>query len=335
MTRAACAIAIALGFGAAARAEAAACDSNLMIVLDRSCSMNKSPGGGEPRTKWDIAVDAIGQLTTAYAGQLRFGLIMFPDEDGANCVQDGPIYVPVGDDTGAAVVAALEATQPTGPCVTNIDTAVAQVSADPAFDGTPDPSGRRGFALLITDGKQSGSCGGNGADPTTIANLEALYAAGYPTYVVGFGGGVDPDDLAAFAAAGGVPRAGDPPYYQADDAAALAEALDAIAGDIVGDPELGGCAGTPCPDGRCFGDGERCVDGVCVVDRPDAGPTPDAGAADGGGADGGGGAAAGDGDGGCGCRAGGRTPAGPTGAMALAALVALARFRRRGSPRRA
>ncbi len=279
-------------------ARAAACDSNLIIVLDRSCSMKKVPAG-DTRSKWQIAEEAIGQLTTTYEGQLRYGLIMFPDEGGGNCKQDQPIYVNTATGTEQAVRDAIAGTAPDGPCVTNIDTAMEQVSSDPAFDGTPDPSGRRGFVLLITDGKQSGSCGGNTNDPITVANIEALYNAGYPTYVVGFGDGVDPADLDSFAVAGGVPRMGTPMYYQADDAAALSAALDAIAGSIVGDPELGGCTGTPCPDGRCFGSGETCVDSVCVVPRADAGPQPDAGSGTDGDGGMGGGGATGDTAGGC------------------------------------
>ena len=308
-------------------AHAGACDSNVIIVLDRSCSMTGSPAG-TPDTKWEIAEAAIGTLTTSYDGLLRFGLIMFPDEDGERCDQDGPIYVETGEDKEQAVRDAIAATNPNGPCVTNIDTALGQVSADPAF-GSSMPDGRRGFVLLLTDGKQSGSCGGADGDIVSIENIETMYAAGYPTYVVGFGGGVDPDDLNAFAVAGGVPRAGDPMYYQADDAVALDEALDAIAGDIVGDPEIGGCVGTPCPDNRCYGDLETCEDGVCRVHLPDAGPVTDAASAgpDAGGldasADGSG--AAGDDDSGCGCR----TADAPAGTWLGLLLVGLLLRRRR------
>lgn len=293
-----------------------------MIVLDRSCSMDASPGNGETKTKWVIAEEAIGTLTTTYAGKLNFGLIMFPDETGVSCDQDGPIYVAMGAGNEQAVRDGVANTDPSGPCVTNIDTAMAQVGTDPAYSGTPDPSGRRGFAVLITDGKQSGSCGGNANDLVTIANIEALYMAGYPTYVVGFGGGVDPADLDKFAMAGGVPRVGTPLYYQADSAAELDAALDAIAGDIVGDPELGGCAGSPCPDGRCFGDDEMCIEGVCKTFLPDAGPMPDASANGGDGGDGDGdGGFGGDGNESGGCCSASNSAAHLVGTTALAVFV--------------
>jgi hypothetical protein len=55
-----------------------------------------------------------------------------------------------------------------------------------------------------------------------------------PTFVLGFGSGVDPDQMNIFADAGGVP-AGDPTkYYDASDQASLDAALDAIANKTLG-----------------------------------------------------------------------------------------------------
>jgi MYXO-CTERM domain-containing protein len=307
-------------------ARASACDSNLMIVLDRSCSMRGTPAG-QTASKWQSAKAAINALTTDFAGQLRFGLIMFPDESGDSCTQDGGIYVLTGAGNEQDVRDSIAATKPDGPCVTNIDTAIGQVSQDPAFAGSAAPDGRRSFVVLITDGKQSNSCGGNTNDPITVANLETLYSAGYPTYVVGFGGGVDPADLSDFALAGGMARPISPMYYQADDAEELQTALAAIAGEIVsGDPEFGGCAGTPCPDDRCFGQGEACMEGTCRVSLRDGGPEPDA-TGDGTDSDAGIGGAANDESGGCGCRAE-STPS-PGAPLSLILLTILLARRRR------
>ncbi len=312
-------------------AQAFECDSNLMIVLDRSCSMDSVPSG-DTQTKWDSAVDALAALTTNYEGQLRFGLIMFPDETGDRCTQDGDIYVQVGPGNESAVMDAVNGTQPDGPCVTNIDTAIAQVGDDPAFDTSlVDPAERRSFVLLVTDGKQSNACGGVDRDPVTETNIAELYSANYPTYVVGFGGGVRPASLETFATAGGVPRVGDPIYYQADTAAELEEALQMIAGSVVGDPEFGGCSGLPCPDGRCYGEYEECVEGVCVAHYPDAGPMvgdQDAGTGDQG--DGGAGGGMADPQGGCGCHTGGAGGSDLSWlGLALAALILGRRRRRR------
>jgi len=314
-------------------AHAFECDSNLMIVLDRSCSMDKVPDGAT-ETKWESAVAAIQNLTTNYAGQLRLGLIMFPDETGERCTQDGGIYVNVGPGTEEDVMAAIEGTTPTGPCVTNIDTALAQVWDDPAFDPNPaDPPDRRSFVVLVTDGAQSNACGGVAMDPETEQIILDLYGANFPTYVVGFGGKVRPDSLALFATAGGVPRVGDPVYYQADTAADLDTVLDAIAGSVVGDPELGGCQGLPCPDGRCPGEYEQCVDSVCLSFFPDGG-LADAGVAGGDGGihdgDAGIGGGATNGVSGCGCRTGADSRGDAFGSvLLLCAAVLLGRRRRR------
>jgi hypothetical protein len=137
--------------------------------------------------------------------------------------------------------------------------------------------------------------------------LMTLYQHGYPTYVVGFGGGVDMAAMNSFAMAGGVPRTGSPSYYQADTAADLQAAIQEIAGRIGGDEFS--CAGTPCPDNRCFDAGFMCSNGVCV--NPTSGSGGSSGASGGaGGASGGssGGNPNGSaGDSGCGCRVGGRS----------------------------
>jgi hypothetical protein len=118
---------------------------------------------------------------------------------------------------------------PDGPCVTNIDTAMEQVSLQAELT---DPD-RPNYALLITDGKQAG-CNAAGGDNGTEMILAAMHTAGISTFVVGFGGGVDPAQLDDFATAGGVPLAGTPKYYQANDAMDLDLALAAIANEALG-----------------------------------------------------------------------------------------------------
>jgi MYXO-CTERM domain-containing protein len=307
-------------------AHAIDCDSNLMIVLDRSCSMNKTPDGAT-ETKWESAVAAIENLTVNYAGQLRLGLIMFPDETGERCEQDGAIYVNAGPDHEDEVMAAIEGTLPDGPCVTNIDTALAQVWDDPAYDPAPvEPPTRRSFVVLVTDGAQSSACGGVDRDPVTEQIILDLYAANFPTYVVGFGGKVRAASLELFAVSGGVPRVGDPVYYQADTAEDLDEVLDVIAGSVVGDPEFGGCQGLPCPDNWCPGEYDECVDNVCLSFFPDGGPADANTGGDGDGGftdlDAGVGGSATNGVSGCGCHTG-STPRGEAFGSMLLMLAAL------------
>jgi hypothetical protein len=272
-------IALCLATGLCSMASVAAaddlCHSRLMIVLDRSCSMNDPPKKGGTQTKWELAGLALQTVTTKYMGQLDFGLIMFPDQTGMNCLQDGPIYVNVAPGNESKVVSTVMSTSPTGPCVTDIKPAVDQVSTDPAFGGLDGGVGPRSFVLFISDGMQT--CGGNAN--MIAASFQQLYDNGHPSYIVGFGDGVAPAALDQFAMAGGVPRkvdrdAGTPDgggrlYYQADDAQQLDDALDEIVGAVAS--EFNVCPGVPCPDGRCFQAGAVCVNGFCQAPEPDGG----------------------------------------------------------------
>lgn len=234
--------------------------------------MQKPPKAGGAMSKWQIAGAAIDKLTTQYKGMIDFGLIMFPDQTGQDCLQDGPIYVNVGTNNEAKIASTLSTTQPNKPCVTDIKPAFDQVSTDPAYAMPYTGAGPRGFVLFVSDG--AATCGGT---PTQIVqSIQKLYNEGYPSYIVGFGGAVDAVSLDQFAMAGGVPRAttadgGGELFYRADDAAGLDAALGEIASAVVA-TEFGGCPGLPCPDGRCFGNGE-CVSGFCYSSQSDASAT--------------------------------------------------------------
>lgn len=216
---------------------------NLLIVLDRSCSMRRdldnvlNPSGPN---KWTYAVDAIVQMTTQFDDQIRFGLILFPDIVGGDCTQ-GPPAFPVAPDNETAIQTlltdALSLTDPQfpdGPCVTNIDTAMEQASQEPAFQDT----GRKSYALLITDGKQAG-CNVAGGDTGTTQIITDMCTAGVSTFVVGFGNlasnTIDPAQMDIFAQAGCVPNA-DPNYdfYPAESPTQLQQALDTIANETLG-----------------------------------------------------------------------------------------------------
>jgi hypothetical protein len=211
--------------------------SNLYISLDRSCSMTGGGGGG--KTKWQIAVDALNQMLTAFQGKIRWGLGLFPDVTGGQCTQDASQF-PIGDNNETGIQTLLNAALakadkyfPDGPCVTNIDTAVQQASLDPALGDKT----RKSYVLLITDGAQSG-CNAAGGNAGTTKIITDLNTAGVSTFVIGFGTGVNVTQLNNFANAGGVP-ANDPndpntKFYKANDQASLQKALGTIAGSIVG-----------------------------------------------------------------------------------------------------
>lgn len=207
---------------------------NLLVVLDRSCSMKNVVSDG--KTKWTIAVDALNGLLAKNAGKVRFGLELFPDTTGPSCQQDA-IAVPVAVGTETKIEGLLSASTskadplfPDGPCVTNIDTAMQSAKSEPSFEDKSRPS----YVLLVTDGKQDG-CSAAGGDTGTKQIISDLHAQGVDTFVVGFGAGVDIAQMNEFAVAGGQARAGaDKQFYDASDEASLVTALSAIAKKTLG-----------------------------------------------------------------------------------------------------
>jgi hypothetical protein len=209
---------------------------NLLIVLDRSCSMTAKINGV---TKWEIAVKAINTMTTSFAGKIRFGLTLFPDLTGGNCKQDAiPIPVTPGNEMAIQELlnAALMANDPyfpDGPCVTNIDSAMEQATTEPAFADTD----RGSYALLLTDGQQSSNCATAGGDAGTEMIIKDLHDTKMvPSFVLAFGDEqeLDPVELDKFATLGGVPSAGVHKYYDAADQMSLDAALKAIADKTLG-----------------------------------------------------------------------------------------------------
>jgi hypothetical protein len=202
---------------------------NLLVVLDRSCSMKKAVAG---MPKWTIAAQAITKLVQGNAGRIRFGLELFPDRYASDHCAVGSIPVPVASGSEGAIEKLLSASQtttdanyPSGPCVTPIDTAVAEAATDPALAD----ASRGNYVLLITDGQQAG-CNAQNGNAATIDQIKTLYGRGVRTFVVGFGSAVSTTSLDDFAQAGGAENPNGPhKFYDAADQASLDAALSAIA----------------------------------------------------------------------------------------------------------
>ncbi len=207
----------------------AAVPPNLLVVLDRSCSMTAKVG---TKSKWQIAVDAITTMTTTQANKIRFGLTLFPDLVLSTCAQ-GAIPLPIAPGNEPAIqmlltssLAAADKYFPDGPCVTNIDSGMEQAATDPALDDLE----RQSYLLLLTDGAQSGCSAAGGDAGTTKIITDLFQKRKVSTFVIGFGGAVDVAQMNILAKAGGVPNA-DPTtkYYKAEDQASLDAAFSAIA----------------------------------------------------------------------------------------------------------
>jgi hypothetical protein len=223
---------------------------NLLILLDRSCSMPDCAKYGltflvdcmntGTTDKWGEAVDVLTQVTNAFMGQVQWGLEFFPDSTGDPCLQDAPVVPPAAGTEGAIqqlLASALQVSDPNfpdGPCVTNINAAIQSASEAPSLN---DPT-RGNFVLLLTDGVEFGCTGNNAVTQGIITDLASR---GVNTFVVGYGittGAfleVDPAVLNDFAVAGGMPNA-DPniDYYAASDPNALQASLSNIVGRITG-----------------------------------------------------------------------------------------------------
>lgn len=192
---------------------------NVMLVVDRTGSMADAdvPGTGG-LTRWQVATQAIASVTTAYDGRVRFGLVLFSECEPGGC-SPGRIELPIPSD--ASTINALMGG--TTVCGGNDPETVIGGTLE-ALVGEPtlqDPA-RSNVVVLLTDGDDN--CGGGG--PVAAQHL-AGQAVPVATYVVGFSGDVDANELTAIAEAGGTA-----PYYQANDPGSLNAAFDTIAAHV-------------------------------------------------------------------------------------------------------
>jgi hypothetical protein len=207
---------------------------NLLLVLDRSCSMRDKPTGSV-KSKWQIAVDGIDSMITKNGTDIRWGMTLFPDISGQSCTQETFAY-PVADNMGqsikstlAAATSLTDALYPDGPCVTNIDTALDQAAGETALNDAT----RKSYVMLVTDGAQSG-CNANGGDSGSVDEVAGLLQRGVKTFVVGFGSAVDGPQLDLLADAGGTARTSATKYYRAETAGELDQALASIGDQVLG-----------------------------------------------------------------------------------------------------
>ncbi|MEZ4340463.1 MAG: MopE-related protein [Sandaracinaceae bacterium] len=229
------ALALSSGVLAAGTAQAQRCDlPQVLLTIDKSSSMlGALPAGG---TKWDAARMAIGELTSAYAESIAFGLQVFPYPD--RC-EPGAVTIDFGTHTPDSIMTALGDPPPTGgnwtPMAQTLDAAGDYYASRLATGGN--------HMILITDGWQW-------CDPyeattrfTPVDAVTRLRDAGITVHVVGFGDGVDSLTLNRAAVAAGTalpgcdatlsdPAAPNHCYSQANDLVELRAALGAIARDI-------------------------------------------------------------------------------------------------------
>ena len=217
----------------AAAADACA-PARVMVVLDKSSSMQTGLIGGE--TKWSIAVGGLGQLLSTYEAKAEFGLMTYPQPSQCG---PGALDVAPALKNKAAILGELTTAPPTSGNYTPMAQTLEAAAALPSLQAAP---GSR-HVVLITDGWQY--C--VPYDTTTrfdgTAAVEALVAQGITPWIVGFGAEVDAIALNRMAVAAATMRpncnpnsedaaASDNCYFQVDNQQELLAALNQIAGSV-------------------------------------------------------------------------------------------------------
>jgi len=202
--------------------------ANVLLVIDKSSSMDDQPDGFELK-KWDALKAALEPALSAVEDEMSFGLLLYPfgaqAEIPLDCFEGccevpmGGAAIQVGIEPGASSVAkvmdALNASGPGGGTPT-----AAALDAALAYFTTGDGQSLKGdrFVLLATDGgpncgpsettcaadhctpnldglcpaAQGNCCVGEGSycldDTTVVQKIRALAEAGVPTFVIGIPG---------------------------------------------------------------------------------------------------------------------------------------------------
>jgi hypothetical protein len=202
---------------------------DLLIVQDKSGSMNMSPSGGGA-SKWQQMTVALNQSVSSTQSQINWGLVFFPSDNqcGAATTSDVPIAV----NNATAIQNALANQQPGGATPTH--DAMESAAAYLAGLGDTNPK----FIVLATDGEPN--CGaGSGFGGNDDANAEQSITdasnRGIHTFVIGISAGSAADAvLNQMAMNGGEPRPSGPPYYYSVTSQAdFVSAINSIAGQII------------------------------------------------------------------------------------------------------
>ena len=206
---------------------------NMLIVVDRSGSMDKPTCDGCDRDKIEDAKDALSLLIDEGAGKIRFGWMQYPSDRRCGT---GNVAVECGDDTADNIRAMISNLRANGgtPTGDSLENAL-------EYQGLHDES-RGNFVLLLTDGMPTCPTG-DGEDATEADAQLALDAvthlktAGIETFVIGLGEDLNasnPGLLNDMAVAGGRPQDGDIKYYQANSLAQLQTVMSNIGGMVLG-----------------------------------------------------------------------------------------------------
>ncbi|WP_081426755.1 vWA domain-containing protein [Sorangium cellulosum] len=157
--------------------------ASILLVLDRSASMQDDPSGDEGTpSKWDIVVPALQEVIAATNEAASWGLKVFPQGDRTGtCTEEsfpGELLIPIASNNAPTVNQAISSTTPEGdgtPTGDAINKAVEYLQAI----HNDDPK----YILLATDGDPS--CPKSDSDEFAVQAVTDAAAAGFHTFVVG------------------------------------------------------------------------------------------------------------------------------------------------------
>ena len=203
---------------------------DVLVVLDRSGSMNSAPSGSPAGTpaKWPSMKSALTANVTAHQNEIKFGLLEFPTDD--NCMATATPNVNIGLNTGAGFTNYFSSRTANG----NTPAHIALAGALAYFNTIPVNTAGR-YVVFATDGLPNclNGDGNIGSRAETVQAVTNLFNAGIKTFVIGFGEFTGNDILNQAAVAGGVPKPGATKFYSANSQAELDTALGAIAGGLI------------------------------------------------------------------------------------------------------
>lgn len=211
---------------------------DMLIVLDRSGSMKDEEDGVD---RWTPSVSGLNSVTDTLDDVIRFGLMTFPGASqggnggGDNCAP-GSLDAPIALNNGPTIAGLLGAMEPEGrtPTSATLEAALGVLGVN---SSDPDAFAPPKFVLLVTDGAPNCTGGGRGDDDravdASVAAIEALAAAGIPTYVLGYDTQADGELSAALDRMAQAGNTGDQAHRPIDDEASLVQEFQEIIASAV------------------------------------------------------------------------------------------------------